>query len=204
MAAAETTEPFSLVHPRAATVSVLAADPGLSVTEITTGTLHFHFSATELRARPFVSISLKVDGSFVTFTVPGVMGLEYLGDALSASVPEGYLVLTHPSEDALIVTIARAWEIEPAPQLFCTSYDTTLRTRKLGTNRILLRGVARGKGDILLRLDDHELRVRPVRGETPMQLAVRVRALLAPTHITLLTVPSSPEGDVALTVLPRR
>lgn len=201
MESAETTEPLSLAHPRAAHVSVISSDPGLDVTEITTGTLHFLFGATR---RPFVSVSLNVDGSFVTVSLPSVMGTESLKDALSAAVPDGYFVLSHPSDDALIVTIARGWDEVPTPNLFCTSFDTSLRARKLGANRLLLKGVARGRGDVLLKLNERELRVRPIKGETPIQLAIRVRALLAPTHITLLSVPSTPDGDVVLTVLPRR
>ncbi|MFZ5444641.1 MAG: hypothetical protein ACOZQL_31900 [Myxococcota bacterium] len=200
MESAERTEPLSLAHPRAATVSVLSSDAGLRVTEITCGTIHLAFTG---RA-PLGSVSLRVDRSFVTVSVPEVLGLEYLQQALLGAMPEGYLVLAHPSEDALIVTIARAWEEEPQPVVFCTSFDTTLRARKLGTNRLLLRGVARGRGELVLRVDAHELRLRPAAGETPLLVASRVRALLAPTHITLLAVPTTERGDVVLTVLPRR
>lgn len=200
---AEKTDPLSLVHPRSANVVVLSAGEGLSVTGITSGTLHFCFTNVDSH-QPFASLSLRVDGSFVTLTVPRVLGTEYLREALSAALPEGYLVLAHPSEDALVVTIARACEVEPTPHLFCTSYDTTMRARKVGTNRLLLKGVARGKGDIQVRINDRELRVRPVRGETPMVVAMRMRALLEPTHICLLSVPTTADGDVVLTVLPRR
>ena len=200
---AEKTDPLSLVHPRSANVTVLSAGQGLEVTEITSGTLHFRFSNTDQR-HPFASLSLRVDGSFVTLTVPRVLGTEYLREALGAALPEGYLVLAHPSEDSLVVTIARACEVEPTPHLFCTSYDTTMRARKVGTNRLLLKGVARGKCDIQVKINDRELRVRPVRGELPMSVAVRLRALLKDTHIALLSVPSTADGDVVLTVLPRR
>jgi hypothetical protein len=203
MWSAEKTDPLSLVHPRAANVTVLSAGQGLSVTEITSGTLHFQFDNT-LTHQPFASLSLSVDGSFVTLTVPRVLGTEYLKEALHAALPEGYLVLAHPSDDALIVTIARATEVEPTPHLFCTSYDTTMRARKVGTNRLVLKGIARGKGDIQVRINEREFRLRPARGETPMALAVRMRELLKATHITLLSVPGSPDGDVVLTVLPRR
>jgi hypothetical protein len=203
MSSAEKTDPFALVHPRSANVAVLSTGQGLEITEITTGTLHFRFVATE-RREPFASLSLRVDGSFVTLTVPRVLGTEYLREALKAALPEGYLVLAHPSEEALVVTIARASEAEPTPQLFCTSYDTTMRARKVGTNRLLIKGVARGRGDIVVRINEREVRVRPARGETPMAIAVRLRALLEPTHIALLSVPSQPGGDVVLTVLPRR
>lgn len=199
----EKTDPLSLVHPRSANVSVLSAGQGLSVTEIACGTLHLRFSAEDSH-QPFASLSLRVDGSFVTLTVPRVLGTEYLREALGAALPEGYLVLAHPSDDALIVTIARACEVEPTPHLFCTSYDTTMRARKVGTNRLLLKGVARGRGDIQLRINEREFRLRPARGETPMALAIRLRALLEATHISLLSVPSTVEGDVVLTVLPRR
>ena len=158
----EKTNPLSLVHPRSANVTVLSAGQGLGVTEITSGTLHFRFDG-EDRHQPFASFSLRVDGSFVTLTVPRVLGTEYLREALSAALPEGYLVLAHPSDDALIVTIARSTEVEPTPHLFCTSYDTTMRARKVGPNRLLLKGVARGKGDIALRIDNREFRLRPVR-----------------------------------------
>lgn len=200
---AEKTDPLSLVHPRSANVAVLASGQGLSVTEITCGTLHFRFSA-EHAHQPFASLSLRVDGSFVTLTVPRVLGTEYLREALSAALPEGYLVLAHPSDDALIVTIARACEVEPTPHLFCTSYDTTMRARKVGTNRLLLKGVARGRGDIQLRINAQEFRLKPVRGETPMAFSLRLRELLKLTHIALLSVPSTADGDVVLTVLPRR
>ncbi len=203
MWSAEKTDPLSLVHPRSADVTVLSAGQGLAVTEITSGTLHFRFAPGDSR-EPFASLSLRVDGSFVTLTVPRVLGTEYLREALDAALPEGYLVLAHPSDDALIVTIARACEVEPAPHLFCTSYDTTMRARKVGTNRLLLKGVARGKGDIQIRINEREFRLRPARGETPMVLAVRMRELLKDTHITLLSVPAIPDGDVVLTVLPRR
>jgi hypothetical protein len=201
MESAETTEPLSLVHPRAAQVSVLATDAGLDVTNITSGTLHLRLRPTR---RTFLSTSLNVDGSFVTVSVPSASGLEHLKDALTAAVPEGYFVLSHPSDEALIVTIARAWDQAPAPNIFCTSYDTSLRARKLGANRLLLKGTAKGRGDVAFKLNDRELRIRPLRGETPIELAIRVRALLATTHITLLTVPSTPDGEVVLTVLPRR
>ena len=46
--------------------------------------------------------------------------------------------------------------------------------------------------------------MRPVRGETPMALSIPLRELLKATHISLLSVPSTAEGDVVLTVLPRR
>ena len=203
MWSAEKTDPLSLVHPRSANVAVLSAGQGLSVTEITSGTLHFRFTNTDSH-QPFASLSLRVDGSFVTLTVPRVLGTEYLREALDAALPEGYLVLAHPSDDALIVTIARASEVEPTPHLFCTSYDTTMRARKVGTNRLLLKGVARGKGDIQLRINEREFRVRPTRGETPMALAIRLRELMKDTHITLLSVPATDDGDVVLTVLPRR
>lgn len=197
---AEKTEPLSLVHPRSANVTVLSEDPGLEVTAITSGTLHFRFTD---RPEPFASVCLRVDGSFVTLTVPRVLGTEHLRDALRAALPQGYLALAHPSDEALVVTIARAAEVEPTPHLFCTSLDTTMRARKVGTNRMLIKGVARGRGDIVVRLDDRELKVLPTRGETPMAIALRLRALLEPTHIALLTVPSQPGGDVVLTVLPR-
>lgn len=203
MWSAEKTDPLSLVHPRSANVAVLSSGQGLVVTEITSGTLHFRFDTAEAH-QPFASISLSVDGSFVTLTVPRVLGTEYLREALDAAVPDGYLVLAHPSDDALIVTIARACEVEPTPHLFCTSYDTTMRARKVGINRLLLKGVARGKGDIQVRINEREFRLRPSRGETPMGLAVRMRDLLKETHITLLSVPTTPDGDVVLTVLPRR
>ncbi len=203
MWSAEKTDPQTLVHPRSANVAVLSAGQGLSVTEITTGTLHFRFDPTETH-QPFASLSLRVDGSFVTLTVPRVLGTEYLKEALHGSLPEGYLVLAHPSDDALIVTIARACEVEPTPHLFCTSYDTTMRARKVGTNRLLLKGVARGKGDIQVRINEREFRLRPTRGETPMALSIRMRELLKETHITLLSVPDTDDGDVVLTVLPRR
>ncbi len=203
MWSAEKTDPMALVHPRSANVAVLSAGPGLSVTEITTGTLHLRLDQTETH-QPFASLSLRVDGSFVTLTVPRVLGFEYLKEALHGALPEGYLVLAHPSDDALIVTIARACEVEPTPHLFCTSYDTTMRARKVGTNRLLLKGVARGKGDIQVRINEREFRLRPERGETPMALSIRMRELLKETHITLLSVPGTDEGDVVLTVLPRR
>lgn len=196
----ESAERTALAHPRAARVTVLSSDAGLSVTEITSGTLHCCFTG----GAPLASFSLRVDRSFVTVTVPEVLGLEHLHRALEGAMPEGYLVLAHPSEDALIVTIARAWEEEPPPLVFCTSFDTTLRARRLGTNRLLLRGVAKGKGDLLLRIDEQEVRLRPAAGETPLGVAFRVRALIAPTHIALPTVPSVDDGDVVLTVLPRR
>jgi hypothetical protein len=202
MWSAEKTEPITLVHPRSADVTVLAAGQGLTVTEITTGTLHFRFSHDT--HQPFASLSLRVDNSFVTLTVPQVLGTEYLREALSAALPEGYLVLAHPSDDALIVTIARACEVEPTPHLFCTSLDTTMRARKVGLNRLLIKGVARGKGDIQLRINEREFKLRPVRGETPMAISVRLRELLKDTHITLLSVPATADGDVVLTVLPRR
>lgn len=200
MESAEVTEPVSLVHPRAAQVAVLASHGGLQATEITVGTLHLEYVESD---EALGSLSLRVDGSFVTLTAPRMLGSEYLREALTAALPDGYLVLSHPSDDALIVTIARAYEVEPAPQLFCTSYDTTLRARKIGTNRLLLRGVARGRGDLIVRLDDRALTVRPSKGETPLQLAERIRELLADTHITLLTVPTEAIGEVTLTVLPR-
>jgi hypothetical protein len=222
MWSAEKTDPLSLVHPRSANVTVLSAGQGLSVTAITAGTLHFMFDAT-VTHQPFASLSLSVDGSFVTVTVPRVLGTEYLKEALHASLPEGYLVLAHPSDpasgdrrrrpegdsserdkEALIVTIARATEVEPTPHLFCTSYDTTMRARKVGTNRLLLKGIARGKGDLQVRINERELRLRLSRGETPMALAVRLRELLKATHLTLLSVPGAPDGEVVLTVLPRR
>jgi hypothetical protein len=203
MWSAEKTDPLSLVHPRSANVTVLSSGQGLKVTEITSGTLHFQFDTTQTH-QPFASLSLSVDGSFVTLTVPRVLGTEYLKEALHGALPEGYLVLAHPSDDALIVTIARATEVEPTPHLFCTSYDTTMRARKVGTNRLLLKGIARGKGDIQVRINDREFRLRPTRGETPMALALRMRELLKVTHIALLSVPATPDGDVVLTVLPRR
>lgn len=203
MESAEKTDPLSLVHPRSAIVAVLSAGQGLSVTELTSGTLLFRFSAEDAH-QPFASLSLRVDGSFVTLSVPRVLGTDYLKEALSSALPEGYLVLAHPSDDALIVTIARACEVEPTPHLFCTSYDTTMRARKVGTNRLLLKGVARGKGDIQLKINEREFRIRPVRGETPMTLALRLRELLKATHIALLSVPATDGGDVVLTVLPRR
>ena len=198
---AEKTDPLSLVHPRSANVAVLSSGQGLEVTQLTSGTLHFRFTSTH---EPFASVSLRVDGSFVTLTVPCVLGTEYLREALSAALPEGYLVLAHPSDEALIVTIARGCEVEPTPQLFCTSYDTTMRARKVGTNRLVLKGIARGRGDIQLRINEQEFRLRPLRGERPMAVALKMRALLEAIHITLLSVPSTAEGDVVLTVLPRR
>lgn len=203
MWSAEKTDPLSLVHPRSANVAVLSVGQGLCVTEITSGTLHLLFD-NNVTHQPFASLSLSVDGSFVTLTVPRVLGTEYLKEALNGALPEGYLVLAHPSDEALIVTIARACEVEPTPHLFCTSYDTTMRARKVGTNRLLLKGVARGKGDIQVRINEREFRVRPTRGETPMALAMRMRELLKATHITLLSVPATDDGDVVLTVLPRR
>lgn len=197
---AEVTEPVSLVHPRAAQVAVLSAHGGLQATEITVGTLHLVYVDSE---DPIASLSLRVDTSFVTLTAPRMLGTAYLREALEGAVPDGYLVLAHPSDDALIVTIARAHEVEPAPQLFCTSFDTTLRSRKIGTNRLLLRGVARGKGDLIVRINDRSLTVRPTKGETPLQIAERIRELLADSHITLLTVPTEAIGEVTLTVLPR-
>ncbi|HEY1088196.1 MAG TPA: hypothetical protein VGE37_10895 [Archangium sp.] len=203
MTSAEHTEPVSLVHPRAANVAVLAAGPGLTVTEITTGTLHVRLSDGDA-LEPFASMSLRVDGSFVTLSVPRVLGASHLREALTNALPDGYLVLTHPSDDALIVTIARAWEVEPTPQLFCTSYDTTMRARRVAVNRLQLKGIAKGKGDLALRVNDRELRLRPERGETPLAVAVKLRQMIEATHIVLLSVPSTPEGDVLLTVLPRR
>ena len=202
MWSAEQTEPHSFVHPRSANVTVLSAGQGLTVTEITTGTLHLCFTAED--AQPFASLSLRVDSSFVTLTVPRVLGTEYLKEALNAALPDGYLVLAHPSDEALIVTIARACEVEPTPHLFCTSYDTTMRARKVGTNRLLLKGIARGKGDIHVRINEREFRLRPERGEVPMAIAIRLRELIKDTHISLLSVPSQPGGEVVLTVLPRR
>lgn len=201
MESAEVTEPVSLVHPRAAQVTVLASHGGVHVTEITTGTLHVQFAETGAHV---VSLSLRVDGSFVTLAVPRVLGLESLRDALSSALPDGYLVVSHPSVDALVVTIARGWEVEAAPQLFVTSYDTTLRARKIGLNRLLLRGIARGKGDVVVRVNERTLHVRPDKGETALQVAERVREQLADTHITLVTVPTEAIGEVTLTVLPRR
>lgn len=197
---AEVTEPVSLVHPRAAQVAVLSTHGGLQATEITVGTLHLVYVDSD---DPIASLSLRVDGSFVTLTAPRMLGAAALRAALEGAIPDGYLVLAHPSADALIVTIARAHEVEPAPQLFCTSFDTTLRARKIGTNRLLLRGVARGKGDLVVRINDRSLNVRPVKGETPLQIAERIRELLADSHITLLTVPTEVIGEVTLTVLPR-
>lgn len=200
MESAEVTEPVSLVHPRAAQVTVLSTHGGLQATEITVGTLHLVYVDSE---ETIASLSLRVDGSFVTFTAPRMLGADYLREALTAALPDGFLVLAHPSDDALVVTIARAYEVEPAPQLFCTSYDTTLRARKIGTNRLLLRGVARGRGDLIVRINDVSLTVRPTKGETPVEIAARIRDLLADSHITLLTVPTEAIGEVTLTVLPR-
>src|SRR3990167_7607391 len=183
MWSAEKTDPHSMVHPRSANETVLSAGQGLEVTEITQGTLHFRFSNTQ-EHQPFASLSLRVDGSFVTLTVPRVLGTEYLREALNAALPEGYLVLAHPSDEALIVTIARSCEVEPTPHLFCTSYDTTMRARKVGTNRLLLKGVARGKGDIQVRINEREFRVRPERGEVPMAIAIRLRELIKDPHIS--------------------
>lgn len=200
---AEQTEPQSLVHPRAANVALLSAGPGLCVTEITVGTLHLAFTR-ESPHEPFTSISFSVDGSFVTVTVPRVLGPDYLREALTDALPDGYLVLTHPSDDALVVTIARAWEVEPTPRLFATSYDTTLRVRRVATNRLVLKGIARGKGELQVRVNERELRFKPARGETPLNVALHVRKLLEGSHIVLLGVPTTPDGDVTLTVLPRR
>jgi hypothetical protein len=142
MWSAEKTDPLSLVHPRSANVAVLSSGQGVVVTEITSGTLHIRFDTSE-NHQPFASLSLSVDGSFVTLTVPRVLGTDYLREALDAALPEGYLGLAHPSDEALIVTIARACEVEPTPHLFCTSYDTTMRARKVGINRLLLKRRAR-------------------------------------------------------------
>ena len=79
-----------------------------------------------------------------------------------------------------------------------------MRARKVGTNRLLLKGIARGKGDIQVRINDREFRVRPDRGEVPMAIAIRLRELMKDTHISLLSVPSTTGGEVVLTVLPRR
>lgn len=205
MGSVEITEPHSLVHPRAAAVTVLSASPELTITEITTGTLHVAFDAeTALAQRPFASLALKVDGSFVAVTVPRLLGAACLREALVEALPDGFLVVAHPSSEALVLTIARAAEVEPAPDLFCTSLDGSLRARKVGPNRLLVRGTARGNGDLQLRVNERQLKVRPARGETPLQIAERLRALLADSHITLLTVPSERDGDVVLTVLPRR
>ncbi len=205
MGSVEITEPLTLVHPRAAAVTVLATSPGLEASEITTGTLHLQLDTeADLVRRPFVSLSLNVDGSFVTVTVPRVLGAECLRDALTEALPDGFLVIAHPSDDALVLTIARAAEVEPLPHLFCTSFDGRLRARKVGPNRLLVRGVAKGNGELQLRVNERELTLRPTRGETPMQVAERLRTLLWPSHITLLAVPSEADGDVVLTVLPRR
>ena len=74
----------------------------------------------------------------------------------------------------------------------------------MGPNRLQLKGVAKGKGDLQLRINDRELRLRPERGETPLAVALRLRDLLADTHIVLIGVPSTRDGDAMLTVLPRR
>jgi hypothetical protein len=205
MGSVEITEPVGLVHPRAASVTVLSASRELTVSEITTGTLHLRLDLeTDLARRPFASLALKVDGSFVTVTVPRVLDVDCLRDALSEALPDGYLVIAHPSSEAVVLTIARATEVEPTPHLFCTSFDGSLRARKVGPNRLLVRGTARGNGELQLRVNDRELRVRPARGERPLEIAERLRALLAESHITLLAVPSEADGDVVLTVLPRR
>lgn len=198
------TDPTPLVHPRAASVSVLAQDEGLCITEITVGTLHFSFRPEQPRDRPFLSFSLKVDGSFVTLSVPRVLGLDYLRTALEAALPEGYLALGQPSDEGWVVTIARSWQVEPPPTLFCSSFDTTLRAKKLGPNRFVIKGIARGRGDLRLRINDRELRLPLAPKETSMEVASRVREVLEPSHITLLTVADEPGGEVVLTVLPRR
>lgn len=203
MGSAEITEPLGLVHPRAAEVSVLSTSPHLDATELTPGTLHVQV----LRGGPaaaLMTLSLRVDGCFVTCNAPRAFGALGLRDALDAALPEGLLLLSHPSDEALVVTIARGGDVEAAPRLFCTSFDASLRALKTGPNRLVLRGVARGNGELRLKVNERELRLAPRPGATPMVIAQQLREHLQDSHITLLAVPDTEEGEVAVTVLRRR
>jgi hypothetical protein len=203
MESAEITEPLGLVHPRAANLAVLSTSPNIEATELTPGTLHLRLLRSGPAAAP-VTLSLRVDGCFVTCASPLAFGTTGLREALDEALPEGCLLLCHPAGEALVVTITRGGELEAPPRLFCTSLDASLRARKVGPNRVLLRGVARGNGELRLRVDAQELRFRPTPGATPMAVAEQLRTHLQDSHIALLAVPDAPDGEVTVTVLRRR
>lgn len=196
MQAAVQTEPLGFSHPRAAQVSVLAAR-GVEVSELTTGTLIFRSTSAQV-----ASVDLRVDHSFVSVAVPRVFGVEHLQEALQGSVPDGYLVLGSMSGEALIITFVRAFERSLVPELFCTSLDARLRVRTAGGNDLVLRGTAKGRSELLLRVGEAIYRLKLTAGETALQVSFRVREVLAAEH-TCLIAPHA-NGDTTVTLLPRR
>lgn len=189
---------------RAADVQVLSASASLDISELTTGTLLLRVVRDGPAARgPFATVSLRVDHSFVSVHLPLLLGVDALQATLQDALPEDYVALVSHGGDAIVLTVLRT-AVPRVPDVFCTSRDATLRARRSGPNRFTLRGRARGHSHLVLRVDDQAWRLALLAGETPLEVAERLRDALRPNWTVLLDASTDPGGPIELSVLPRR
>ncbi|MEW6433674.1 MAG: hypothetical protein AB1730_19380 [Myxococcota bacterium] len=189
---------------RAADVQVLSASASVEVSELTTGTLLMRVARDGVAARgPFATVSLRVDHTFVSVSLPLLLGVDALKATLQEALPDGYVPLLSHGGDAIILTVLRT-VTHRQPDVFCTSRDARQRVRRTGPNRFTLRGNARGHSRLVLRVDGQAWRLALEAGERPLDVAERLRAALQPRWTALLDASTEPGGPVSVTVLPRR
>lgn len=187
-----------------ADVRVLSTSGSLDVSELTTGTLLLRVARDGAAARgPFATVSLRVDQSFVSVHLPLVLGVDALQATLQEALPDDYVALVSHGGDAIVLTVLRT--VTPRlPDVFCTSRDATLRVRRTAANRFLLRGRTHGHSQLVLRVDEKAWKLALLPGETPLEIADRVRDALGPDWAALLDASTEDGGPVELSVLPRR
>lgn len=188
----------------AADVQVLSASASLEISELTRGTLLLRVARDGCAARgPFAVLSLRVDHSFVSASLPLVLGPEAIEATLQDAMPDGYFALTSHSNGAVVLTVRRT-ALPKVPSVFCTSRDATLRARRTGPNRLALKGAARGQSTLVLRVDAHGWTVPLAASDTPLAVAERIRAELSREYSVLLGLGADGAGPVDVTILPRR
>ncbi|GMU58358.1 MAG: hypothetical protein AMXMBFR34_01210 [Myxococcaceae bacterium] len=185
-------------------MQVLSVGGAISLSELSQGTLLLRLSQDGVAARgPFAAVDLRVDHTFVSAKLPLVLGVEALRSELQERLPDGYLLLATHGGGAIVLTFLRT-AAPRVPDVFCTSRDATLRVRRLGANRLLVRGRTHGGASLVLRVNTQTYKLALHAGERPLDVAARLKAALAPGWTVLLGLPAEDDGAVDVTVLPRR
>lgn len=204
MSAASPALPSSVGDEYAADVQVLSASASLEISELTRGTLLLRVARDGCAARgPFAVLSLRVDHSFVSASLPLLLGVEAIQATLQDAMPDGYFALTSHGGGAIVLTVRRT-ALPRVPSVFCTSRDATLRVKRTGPNRLVLRGAARGQSTLVLRVDARGWTVPLSTSDTPLAVAQRLRAELERDYSVLLGLGADAAGPVDVTILPRR
>jgi hypothetical protein len=162
---------------------------------------------------PFhASVSLKIDGNFVTFAVDKGMNSVDMIETIQAVLPEGYEVASRESSasEVLIVTILRppVKGARSEPEVSFLSTDPAQSFRWVAKNKLRIEGRAsmglsvRSIVDVFV--EGYRVKLPLGRGDFPLTTANRLRDALPESFVAMIELPMVPGGDVTLTILRRR